>query len=146
MRTLKEIMTTNVVTVTKQDNIYEIAVKMRDNDIGFIPVVEGSKVIGVVTDRDLVIRGYAEKHSGSSAVDQVMTSDCVKVPPGTTVDEASRLMADKRIRRLIVEDNDELIGVVAIGDLARRDNFEDEAGQALGQISEPKKELIGSTK
>lgn len=145
MKTLKEIMTTNVVTVTKQDNLYEAAVKMRDNDIGFVPVVEGGKVIGVVTDRDLVIRGYAEKHSGSTSVDQVMTSDCVRVSSDTTVDEASRLMAEKRIRRLVVEDNKELAGVIAIGDLARRDKFEDEAGQALGQISEPKKEMIGSS-
>jgi len=137
-------MTRDVITVTKQDNIYEIALKMRNHNIGFIPVVEGKKVIGVVTDRDLVIRGYADKHSGSTAVDEVMTSDCVKVSPETTVDQASSLMADKKIRRLVIEENGQLVGVIAIGDLAVRNKFEDQAGQALSEISE-QKDLIGAS-
>jgi len=137
-------MTRDVITVTKQDNIYEIALKMRNHNIGFIPVVEGKKVIGVVTDRDLVIRGYADKHSGSTAVDEVMTSDCVKVSPETTVDQASSLMADKKIRRLVIEENGQLVGVIAIGDLAVRNKFEDQAGQALSEISE-QKDLVGAS-
>ena len=138
-------MTTDVATVTKQDNIYEIAVKMRDNDTGFIPVVDGKKVIGCVTDRDLVIRGYADKHSGSTAVESVMTSDCVKVAPTMTVDEAAKLMSERQIRRLIVEENGELVGVVAIGDLAVRQKYENEAGEALSHISEDR-ELVGATR
>lgn len=69
MKKVQEVMTKKCVTVTPQDNIYEIAVKMKDNDTGFIPVVESEgsdKLIGVVTDRDLVVRGYAAKNSGSS--------------------------------------------------------------------------------
>src|SRR5690554_1561636 len=81
MKMIRDLMTRDVVTVTKQDNIYEIAVKMRDHNIGFVPVVEGNKAIGCVTDRDLVIRGYAEKHSGSTAVETVMTDNCIKVSP-----------------------------------------------------------------
>lgn len=134
--TLKQIMSTDCVTVTTQDNIYEIALKMKQHDIGFIPVVEGKKLIGVVTDRDLVVRGYAEKRSGSGAVEQVMSKDIKTVPSSTTVEEAAKLMAKEQIRRLPVVDNGELIGVVAIGDLAVRSKFEDEAGQALSEISE----------
>jgi CBS domain-containing protein len=136
MKKIKEIMSTDVVTVTLKDNIFEIATKMKENDIGFIPVVEGRKLIGVVTDRDLVIRGYAEKHSGSTAVEEVITKDIVTISPETSVDEASKLMADDKIRRLPVVENGELVGVVAIGDLAVRSKFEDEAGQALSEISE----------
>jgi CBS domain-containing protein len=146
MKTLRDIMTTQVVTVTLQDNIYEIASKMKEHGIGLIPVVEGKKVIGVVTDRDLVIRGYANKHSGSTAVEEVMTSECVKVSPDTTVDEAAKIMGDKKIRRLVVEQNGELAGIVAIGDLALRRNFENEAGDALSHISEPGRELAGTVK
>lgn len=136
MKKVKEIMSSDVVTVTPQDNIYEMAKKMRDHDIGFIPVVEGRKLIGVVTDRDLVIRGYAEKHSGSSPVESVMSQEIVTVSPETSVEEASKLMADDKIRRLPVVDNGELVGIVAIGDLAVRSETEEEAGAALSEISE----------
>lgn len=136
MKTVKDIMTTNIETVTLKDNVYEIAVKMKNNDIGFVPVVEGRKLIGVVTDRDLVVRGYAEKREGSAAVEQVMSKDVQTITPDTTVDEAAKIMAKNQIRRLPVVDDGNLVGVVAIGDLAVRDKFENEAGEALSKISE----------
>ncbi|MEF3309904.1 CBS domain-containing protein [Paenibacillus sp. GYB004] len=136
MRTIQDIMSTDCVTVSPQDNIYEIALKMKQNDIGFIPVVEGRKLIGVVTDRDLVIRGYAEKHSGSTAVEEVISKDVTTVGPDTSVDEAAKLMARQKIRRLPVVSGGELIGVVAIADLAVREIFVNEAGEALSEISE----------
>ena len=74
-KTVKDIMSKDCVTVTLQDNVYEIALKMKQHDIGFVAVVDGKKLIGGVTDRDLVIRGYAEKHSGSTAVEKVITKD-----------------------------------------------------------------------
>jgi CBS domain-containing protein len=135
-KTVSEIMEKDCVTVTLQDNVYEIAVKMKEHDIGFIPVVEGKKLIGVVTDRDLVIRGLAEKREGSAAVKQVMSGDVQSIDASTSIDEAAKLMAKEQIRRLPVVDKGELVGIVAIGDLAVRDKFEDEAGQALSQISE----------
>lgn len=136
MRTIQDIMSTDCITVSPQDNIYEIAVKMKQNDIGFIPVVEGRKLIGVVTDRDLVIRGYAEKHSGSTAVEEVISKDVTTVEPGISVDEAAKLMARQKIRRLPVVSNGELVGVVAIADMAVREIFVNEAGEALSEISE----------
>ncbi|MFK7695268.1 CBS domain-containing protein [Paenibacillus sp. HJGM_3] len=136
MKQIRDIMSTDCVTVTLQDNLYEIAVKMKMNDIGFIPVVEGDKLIGVVTDRDLVIRGYAEKHSGSTAVKEVMSTDITTITPETSVDEAAKLMAQNKIRRLPVVDNGKLVGVVAIADLAVREIFVNEAGMALSDISE----------
>jgi CBS domain-containing protein len=98
--------------------------------------VEGKKLIGVVTDRDLVIRGLAEKREGSAAVKQVMSDEVQSIDGSTTIDEAAKLMAKQQIRRLPVVEKGELVGIVAIGDLAVRDKFEDEAGQALSQISE----------
>lgn len=136
MKTIKKIMSTDCVTVSPLDNVYEVAVKMKEHDIGFIPVVEGKKLIGVVTDRDLVIRGYAEKHSGSTAVSEVMTSEVDTITSETSTDEAANLMAEKQIRRLPVVDGGELVGVLAIGDLAVREIFVNEAGEALSAISE----------
>jgi CBS domain-containing protein len=138
--TVQEIMETELVTVTQQDNIYEVAVRMKQHDIGFIPVVEGKRLVGVVTDRDLVIRGYAQKHSGSTAVKEVISDQqLVTVSPQTSADEAARMMASQQIRRLPVVQNNELVGIVAIGDLAVRANTEEEAGQALSDISEKHK-------
>jgi CBS domain-containing protein len=135
-KTVKEIMSTNTVTATTQDNIYECAVLMKQHDIGFVPIVEGRKLVGVVTDRDLVVRGYAEKHSGSTSVTEVMTKNIRTVPSFMTVDECARLMADNQIRRLPVVEEGELVGVVSIGDLAIREIFVNEAGDALSAISE----------
>ncbi|MFE4569165.1 CBS domain-containing protein [Paenibacillus chitinolyticus] len=136
MPTVREVMSTDCVTVTLQDNVYEIALKMKQHDIGFIPVVEGNTLIGVVTDRDLVVRGYAEKHSGSTAVKQVISEHLTTISPETDVQEAAKVMAQHQVRRLPVVEDGNLVGVIAIGDLAVRDKLEDEAGEALSRISE----------
>ncbi|PZD94026.1 CBS domain-containing protein [Paenibacillus sambharensis] len=135
-KTVRDIMSTDCVTATTKDNIYEIAVLMKNHDIGFVPVLEGKKMIGVVTDRDLVVRGYAEKHSGSTAVSEVITNTIKTVSPDTTIDEAAKIMAANQIRRLPVVENGDLAGVIAIGDLAIREIFVNEAGDALSEISE----------
>jgi CBS domain-containing protein len=142
MKTVKDIMSKDCVTVSLQDNVYEIAVKMKEHDIGFIPVVEGKRLVGVVTDRDLVVRGYAAKREGSAAVNQVISENITTIPSNTSVDDAAKLMAKEQIRRLPVVDNGELVGIVAIGDLAIRDKFENEAGEALSKISVPDNDFV----
>lgn len=139
-KAVKEIMSKDCVTVTLKDNVYEVAVAMAKHDIGFVPVVDGKQLIGVITDRDLVIRGYAEKNEGSAKVEKVMSKHVATVTPDATVDEAAKLMAKHKIRRLPVVENGNLVGVVAIGDLAVRDCFGEEAGEALSKISEKKRE------
>lgn len=136
MRKVSDIMTKDCVTVTPQDHIYECAVLMKRHDIGFLPVVDGRRLVGVVTDRDLVIRGYAGKHPGSEPVATVMTEEVETISPNLSVDEVGAKMAENQIRRLAVVENGELLGVVAIGDLAMRDIFVSEAGEALSGISE----------
>lgn len=136
MRKVSDIMTKDCVTVTPKDNIYECAVLMKQHDIGFLPVVEGRKLVGVVTDRDLVIRGYANKHPGSESVMNVCTQEVETISPNLSVDEAGSMMAANQIRRLPVVENGELLGVISIGDLAMREIFVSEAGEALSGISE----------
>lgn len=137
-RTLREIMTKDIATVTLKDNVYEVACKMRDWNVGVIPVVnEKNDVIGVITDRDIVIRGLAEKHEGSTATEVVMTSDIVLGQPGMTVDEAAKIMAQHQIRRLPVVEKGKLVGIVALADMAIRQVHHDEASDALQEISEP---------
>lgn len=139
MKTVQEVMTTQPAAVTLQDNIYEVAVKMRDFDTGFIPVVDsetGRKLIGVITDRDLVLRGYADKHSGSTSVETVMSKPVTSIAENASVDEAAEIMASGQIRRLPVTRDNELIGIVSLGDLAVKRIFADEAGEALSEISQ----------
>lgn len=135
-KTIKDIMSKDCVTATPKDNIYELAVLMKEHDVGFIPVVEGKKLIGLVTDRDLVTRGYANKHSGSTAVMEVITTDMITIGPEIHAHEAADIMASNQIRRLLVVENGELLGVVSLGDLAVTDIFVNEAGEALSGISE----------
>lgn len=136
MRKIADIMTEDCKTVTTKDTIQQVAIVMRDNDIGFVPVVEGRKLIGVITDRDLVIRGLAGNPSGTMSVSEVLSTGVKTVSSDTSVDDAAELMAANQIRRLPVVDNGELKGVVSIGDLAIREIFVNEAGEALSSISE----------
>jgi CBS domain-containing protein len=136
LRKIADIMSADCVTVTPQDNLYEAASLMKDHDIGFVPVIEGRKLIGVITDRDLVIRGYAEKQPGTISVKEVLTEDVQTVTPQMSVDEAAGIMASSQIRRLPVVENGQLMGVVSLGDLAVREIFVNEAGEALSTISE----------
>ncbi|MDD2430195.1 MAG: CBS domain-containing protein [Firmicutes bacterium] len=133
---ISDIMTTDVVTGRMSETISEVAVKMAKNDIGFIPIVDGVNLVGVITDRDLVIRGYTREFEGTTPVSEVMTNRCITVSPETTVDEASNLMAEHQIRRLCIAENGRLIGVCAIGDLAIRGKYKEHAGRALSEISE----------
>ncbi len=137
MTTLRDIMTTDVSTVSLVDNAFEVAEKMNQLNVGSIPVVDGDHLVGMITDRDLVIRGYAQKRSGSAKVEELMTKDLEVGSPDMSIDDASNLMAEKQIRRLPVVENGQLVGIVAIGDLAVRHDLADEAGEALSQISQP---------
>jgi CBS domain-containing protein len=137
MQTVRDVMTTNVEYCTPLDNVYEVAVKMKDLNVGVIPICEDEKLIGIITDRDLVLRGYAEKRSGSYQVTGVMSTDLTTVKPDTSLEEASTIMAEKQIRRLPVVENGHLVGIVALGDLAVNQMSDDRAGHALSEISEP---------
>ncbi|EGL81659.1 CBS domain containing protein [Caldalkalibacillus thermarum TA2.A1] len=135
-QTISDIMTRQVNCCIPEDNIYEAAVKMKTWDVGIIPVVSNDQLLGVITDRDIVIRGVAERKPNSTQVTEVMTADVITCSPDTTVDEAAQLMSRHQIRRLPVVEGNKLVGIVALGDLAVREIHEDEAEAALSEISE----------
>jgi CBS domain-containing protein len=136
MPTVRDVMTTNVDYCTPLDNVYEVAVKMRDLNVGAIPIVEDGHLIGMITDRDLVVRGIAEKRPGSSQVTELMSKRLITVSPDTPVQEAAQQMAEHQIRRLPVVENNKLVGIVSIGDLATNQYSDESAGHALSAISE----------
>ena len=135
---LRELMTTNVRTVRSSDPIHEAARIMSEINCGAVPVVDGNRVVGVLTDRDIVLR-VVSKGTDTTNIKcgDVCTRDVTTCPPDTDAHEAANLMARKQIRRLPVVENDRLVGIVALGDMATVNIHVNEAGEALSSISEP---------
>lgn len=137
-RHVRDVMTSNPETVTDQDSIRDVARIMKDQDTGVVPVVDGRKIIGMITDRDIVVRGLAEgKDLGNVRVNEIMTKSVRSVREDATVDEALNMMSSADIRRVaVVNNNDELVGIVSIGDISTNTNQDGKVGQAVESISE----------
>lgn len=139
---VREIMTTNVTTARENSTLREVADQMKSLNVGCIPVCDSSnRPIGIVTDRDIVLRSVASGSNADEQVRNVMSSSVISVSPDTDVHEAARIMAENQIRRLPVVENGKLVGILAIGDLAVRNIYVNEAGDALSSISQPSNTL-----
>jgi CBS domain-containing protein len=132
---IKEIMTTDVRAVSANDSISEAANIMKQLDVGAVPVLDNHLLVGIITDRDLVLRAVAEGKNSDERVSTIMTKNITTVSPDTDVHKAADLMASQQIRRLPIVENGRLVGIVSIGDMAVEDIFENEAGEALHTIS-----------
>lgn len=134
---VKDLMTKSIVSVSANDNVEKAASLMKEHDIGSIPVCEGSTVIGIVTDRDITLRSVATgKDAKNQSVKEVMSSNPVVGTPDMSLDDASRIMSQQQIRRLPIVENNNLVGVVALGDLAVETKSDEKAGHALSGISQ----------
>ena|SRR5699024_1899462 len=136
---LRNIMSSNVFTVNETQTVQEAAALMSEHNIGAIPVVNNTgQMVGIITDRDITLRSTAQSEANQTPVSQVMTAQqVVQGTPEMDVNQAAQLMANQQIRRLPVVENDQVIGMVALGDLAVNNQSESEAGQALSSISTP---------
>ena len=135
-RRCSEIMTRNVKTATREMSLRDVAGLMRDGDMGSIPVVEGGKLVGIITDRDIVVRAVAEGRDASAPVGEVMTAEVFSVRENDFAFEAIRLMGDRQVRRVpIVGDAGELVGIIAMADVALETEDEREIAETLEEIS-----------
>jgi CBS domain-containing protein len=118
---IRALMTTNPRSVGSGSTVVEAARLMRDEDAGLVPVCEGQKLVGTVTDRDIAIRVVAEGKSPESiTVGEIASRELVTIGPQQELDEALRLMARHQVRRLpVVEEDGKLVGIVAQADIAR---------------------------
>ena len=132
---VRDVMTKNPRTVAPNDSIQRAATVMKEVDTGFVPIVENGKVVGVVTDRDIVVRAVAAG-SFDKPVSEIATRDLVFVAPGDSTREAEKLMSQRQIRRIAVDDNGQLVGIVSLGDLAVREGKDSRTGETLENISE----------
>jgi CBS domain-containing protein len=136
---VSEIMTTDFEMIDSTSSLIEAAEKMKSLNVGFLPVKEGTRLAGLLTDRDIVIRGLAEGlDPGSTQVKDILSSEVVYCYDDDSVEDAARLMEDNQIRRLIVVNHDQTpVGIVSIGDIAVKSGQEQLAGEILERVSEP---------
>ena len=136
MRKISEVMTTDVKVVRPDETVQNAARMMADLDVGAIPVCDGKRLQGMITDRDITIRATAQGRGGDTPVNEVMTTDVIWCTEEEDTQEVLDRMADAQVRRIpVVDQNRNLAGIVALGDLAIED--EDNVDETLRDISMP---------
>jgi CBS domain-containing protein len=134
---VSDVMSTDIETVRPDQMVREAARFMLQADTGSIPVTDGKRLVGMITDRDIAVRGVALGYGPDTPVSELMTSGVVSARADELVEEAARKMGEAQVRRLPVIDHDErLVGIVSLGDLARETD-EETASQALEGVSAP---------
>ena len=134
---IRDVMTSKVCSIDADKPVAYAAKMMRDEDVGLAPIVEGERLVGTLTDRDIAIRVVAEgRDPESTRVSEVASTDLVTVDPGQGLDEAERLMAQHQVRRIpVVEEDGRLVGVVAQADVARQAD-DRQTGEVVERISQ----------
>jgi CBS domain-containing protein len=132
---VRVIMTTDVATATPETTLEDIATMMRDEDTGAIPVLDDNELVGIVTDRDIVIRCIAEgKDPVETTVEDVLSENLETIEPESEIEQARDLMSRRQIRRLPVVEDGELVGMLSIGDMAVKSDTD--LGDTLENVSE----------
>lgn len=140
MSKIADIMSTDVRTIQPQESLRRAAQCMQELDVGALPVCDGERLLGMVTDRDITVRGVADGLNPDEAcVSDIMSPEVEYCTTEQDTDEAKRLMGAKQIRRLPVVDADRrLVGIVSLGDLAVRESGH--IDRAMREISQPGRE------
>ena len=137
---LRDVMTPNPHTLGPNATVQEAARLMRDEDTGVVPLVENGRPVGLVTDRDIVVRAVADGSSFDRPVRELATDNLVTAEPDMSTRDAAQLMGDNQVRRLLVCEDDRLIGVASIGDIAVKEGKDRRVGDAIQGISQGVKE------
>jgi len=111
---IEHIMSKNLVVLDINSDIYEISKIMKEKDIGFIPINEGSKIVGVLTDRDIAVKIVSNKNN---KIKDYITRDIVKININNSIEEAINLMGTNKVKRLLVENNNKLVGILSLSDI-----------------------------
>lgn len=134
---ISEVMTTNVATVTPDQSAREAAAFMLSAEAGSIPVLDGDRLVGMITDRDIAVRGVAQGHGPETPVRELMSEGLICVRDDEEVSDVASRMANAQVRRLpVVDSDDRLCGIVSLGDLSR-ETKENLAAEALEGVSQP---------
>jgi len=142
-RSVRDVMTLNPESVSQDARVQEAARIMKEKDTGVVPVVDGDKkVVGLITDRDIVVRGLADgKDCANMSVKELMTKQVRSVREDEPVDKVLTLMSSAEVRRVpVVNSRDELVGIVSLGDIAVKDAHDKMTGDTLEKVYEGVKE------
>jgi CBS domain-containing protein len=135
---LKEIISSPVHSVTPDQSLFEAAKTMMTRDLGWLPVTDEGKVVGIITDRDITVRGVAGGlDAKKTKVEDVMSRDVYACSIDGTVEDACNMMEDEQVRRLVVVDDDEMLtGVISLADVSQQAR-EAQSGEVLKKVTEP---------
>ena len=134
---VRDVMTSSVDWVTPDTSVVEVAQLMKKDDVGSIPICKENRLIGMITDRDIVLKVVAAGgNTNNISAKDIMSTDITFVSADQDVHEAANLMSEYQIRRLPVLEKGKLVGILAIGDLAIEKIHINEAGDALSDISQ----------
>ncbi|WP_069997265.1 CBS domain-containing protein [Cellulosilyticum sp. I15G10I2] len=140
---VKDIMSKEIAFLKSEDSIEKAAQLMKAYNVGSIPVCSGEQVIGIVTDRDITLRAVATgQNSKEQTVGNIMTPHTIVGNPEMSVEDVAQIMSKSQIRRLPIVENNSLVGMVALGDIALEPTFQDSAEDALTHISHPDNTLM----
>ncbi|MFP8641212.1 CBS domain-containing protein [Priestia aryabhattai] len=134
---ITEVMTSNIETGNLKSSCGEVANMMKNVDVGVIPICENDKLIGLITDRDLVVKGLANNFNTNTQISEMITTDVITGTKYMSVEQATDIMSQHQIRRLPIVENGKLIGMVSLGDLAVSNTSNKEIGKVLENISAP---------
>jgi CBS domain-containing protein len=133
---LRDVMTPNPRTLDANATVQDAARVMRDEDTGVVPIVENGKPVGLITDRDIVVRGVADGAEPTRRVRELATDTLVTAEPDMSTGDAAELMGQHQVRRLLVCEGDRLVGVASIGDIAVKEGKDRRVGDTLQEISQ----------
>lgn len=133
-----ELMTKEFYTATPSSSLTDIAVEMKRHNVGAMPVVENNRLVGIITDRDIVVECVAAGvNPDTCPAQQFMTANPITVGPDTPLEQAAEIMAKEQIHRLPVVENGRLVGMLSLGDLAISGLADNVVAEALRRISVP---------
>lgn len=134
---VSEVMTRDVQTIRPDQTAKEAASFMLSANAGSIPVTDGDRLVGMITDRDIAVRGVAKGSGPETPVSELMSSDCICAREDDNIEDVASKMSKAQVRRLpVIDSSERLCGIVSLGDLSRETDS-DTAGQALEGVSQP---------
>lgn len=114
---IKEIMSKNIITCSKDDSLLKASNLMKKNDIGFLPISDNKKIIGVITDRDIVIKALSNKEDYSNPINDYINKNIITIDVNSNIQDTLKTMGDNKIKRLIVKENNKVVGIISLSDI-----------------------------
>ncbi len=133
---IKDIMSKRLIIGSITNNLAEIAIMMKKYDIGFLPVSDQKKIVGIITDRDIVVNALSNNCSQNDIIDKYIVRNIISIDQNKDVGDAIKLMGEKKVRRIIVTDSNKISGILSLADILSISNYKDLINDNLQKIFE----------